>query len=78
MNVLRRTSLLIALLLAAGGSHAAGVNIGIVAPQDGNFASLGAEITSGANFQVQALKDFRRPSSTNPARRMAAGRWPRR
>jgi branched-chain amino acid transport system substrate-binding protein len=57
MNVLRRIPLLISLLLAAGSSYAAGVNIGVVAPQDGNFASLGAEITAGANFEVQALKD---------------------
>ncbi|AYG59276.1 branched-chain amino acid ABC transporter substrate-binding protein [Rhizobium jaguaris] len=57
MNVLRRTSLLISLLLAAGSSHAAGVNIGIVAPQDGNFAALGAQITTGANFQLQAQRD---------------------
>ena len=57
MNVLRRTPLLIALLLAEGSSHATGVNIGIVAPQDGNFASLGAQITTGANFQLQAQQD---------------------
>ncbi|NTG46988.1 ABC transporter substrate-binding protein [Agrobacterium rhizogenes] len=57
MNVLRRTPLLMLLLLAAGSSHAAGINIGIVAPQEGNFATLGAEITAGANFQVQAQQN---------------------
>lgn len=57
MNVLRRTPLLIMLLLAAGSSHAAGINIGIVAPQGGNFATLGAEITAGANFEVQAQQN---------------------
>ncbi|MDE1992835.1 MAG: ABC transporter substrate-binding protein, partial [Rhizobiaceae bacterium] len=57
MNVLRRTPLVIALLLAAGCSYAAGINIGVVAPQDGNFATLGAQITTGANFQIQALQN---------------------
>ncbi|WFU03572.1 branched-chain amino acid ABC transporter substrate-binding protein [Rhizobium sp. CB3171] len=57
MKVLPRTPLLIALLLAAGSSYAAGVNIGIVAPQNGNFAALGAQITTGANFEVQTLQD---------------------
>ncbi|MBN8951656.1 MULTISPECIES: ABC transporter substrate-binding protein [unclassified Rhizobium] len=57
MNVLRRLPLLFALLSAAGSSHAAGINIGVVAPQDGNFATLGAEITTGANFAIQAQKD---------------------
>ncbi|MBB3607774.1 ABC transporter substrate-binding protein [Rhizobium sp. BK602] len=57
MNVLRRTPLLMMLLLAAGSSHAAGVNIGIVAPQQGNFAALGAQITAGANFEIQARQD---------------------
>ncbi|MBB5577451.1 MULTISPECIES: branched-chain amino acid ABC transporter substrate-binding protein [Rhizobium] len=57
MNVLRRTPLLISLLLAASSGYAAGINIGIVAPQDGNFASLGAQITTGANFQLQAQQD---------------------
>ncbi|MBB6485264.1 ABC transporter substrate-binding protein [Rhizobium lusitanum] len=57
MNVLRRLPLLFALLSAAGSSYAAGIHIGVVAPQDGNFATLGAEITAGANFQIQGQKD---------------------
>ena len=57
MNVLRRLPLLFALLSAAGSSYAAGIHIGVVAPQDGNFATLGAEITTGANFQIQTQKD---------------------
>lgn len=57
MIALPRIPLLIALLLVAGGSHAAGVNIGVVAPQQGNYGLLGAQITTGANFQAQALKN---------------------
>ena len=57
MNVLRRLPLLLVLLSAAGSSHAAGIHIGVVAPQSGNFAMLGAEITTGANFEIQAQKD---------------------
>ncbi|AYG66390.1 MULTISPECIES: ABC transporter substrate-binding protein [unclassified Rhizobium] len=57
MNVLRRLPLLFVLLSAAGSSYAAGINIGVVAPQGGNFATLGAEITTGANFEIQAQKD---------------------
>ena len=57
MNVLRRLPLLLVLLSAAGNSDAAGIHIGIVAPQAGNFATLGAEITAGANFEIQAQKD---------------------
>ncbi|NLR96215.1 ABC transporter substrate-binding protein [Rhizobium sp. P38BS-XIX] len=57
MNVLRRLPLLFALLSAAGSSYAAGIHIGVVAPQDGNFGTLGAEVTTGANFEIQAQKD---------------------
>ncbi|NLS15829.1 ABC transporter substrate-binding protein [Rhizobium sp. P40RR-XXII] len=57
MNLLRRLPLLFALLSAAGSSYAAGIHIGVVAPQGGNFATLGAEITTGANFEIQAQKD---------------------
>ncbi|OCJ12568.1 amino acid ABC transporter [Rhizobium sp. AC27/96] len=57
MNVLRRLPLLFVLLSAAGSSYAADVHIGVVAPQDGNFATLGAEIIAGANFEIQAQKD---------------------
>ncbi len=57
MNVLRRLPLLFVLLSAAGSSYAAGIHIGVVAPQDGNFAMLGTEIIAGANFEIQAQKD---------------------
>ena len=40
------------LLLAAGECHAAGVTIGVVAPQDGNFAALGAQISAGARARI--------------------------
>ncbi len=53
MNVLRRLPLLFALLSAAGSSYAAGIHIGVVAPQDGNFAALGAQIIAGASFDIQ-------------------------
>lgn len=57
MKSLRRLLLSMALLSAAGSSHAAGINIGLVAPQGGNFAALGAQMTAGANFQAQAVQD---------------------
>lgn len=57
MNCLRRLSLSLALLLAAGSSHAAGIAIGLVAPQGGNFGLLGAQMTAGANFAAQGAKD---------------------
>ncbi|TXH85289.1 MAG: ABC transporter substrate-binding protein [Rhizobium sp.] len=57
MNVLRRLPLLFVLLSAAGSSYAAENRIGVVAPQDGNFATLGAEIVAGANFGIQQQKD---------------------
>lgn len=57
MNSRLRLPVFIALLLAAGTSHAAGVNIGVVAPASGNFASLGAQIKSGAGFEAEASKN---------------------
>ncbi|MET0747392.1 MAG: ABC transporter substrate-binding protein [Rhizobium sp.] len=57
MNSLRRLLLCLALLSAAQSSRAAGINIGLVAPQGGNFASLGAQMTAGATFEAQAAKN---------------------
>ncbi|WFS02494.1 branched-chain amino acid ABC transporter substrate-binding protein [Rhizobium tumorigenes] len=57
MNRLRRSLLALAMLSAAGSSHAAGVSIGVVAPQNGTFASLGAQMIAGAKFQAQAAND---------------------
>jgi branched-chain amino acid transport system substrate-binding protein len=52
MNISRGLGLLPMLLLAAGECHAAGVTIGVVAPQDGNFAALGAQISAGARARI--------------------------
>jgi branched-chain amino acid transport system substrate-binding protein len=41
------------LLLAAGECHAAGVTIGVVAPQSGNLAPLGAQVFAGASAKIQ-------------------------
>ena len=57
MNNRLRIPVFMALLLAAGTSHAAGVNIGVVAPSGGNFASLGVQITAGAGFEADASKN---------------------
>ena len=57
MKTVCRSMLLVASLLAAGSAFAAGVNIGVVAPQDGNFASLGAQIAAGAAFSAQSDKN---------------------
>ncbi len=57
MNRLRRSLLALALLSAAGSSQAAGISIGVVAPQNGTFASLGAQMIAGAKFQAQAASD---------------------
>jgi branched-chain amino acid transport system substrate-binding protein len=57
MNDLRRVLLSLVLLLAAQSSYAAGVNIGVVAPQGGNYAALGAQISAGAGAQIQASKN---------------------
>jgi branched-chain amino acid transport system substrate-binding protein len=54
MTNLRGIAAFLVLLLAAAESHAAGVTIGVVAPQDGNMASLGAQISAGAAFQIPA------------------------
>ncbi|PZM13163.1 branched-chain amino acid ABC transporter substrate-binding protein [Rhizobium tubonense] len=57
MNDVRGILLLVSLLLAAGSSHAAGVTIGVVAPQMGTYASLGAQITAGAGFESETSKN---------------------
>ncbi|MBB3319169.1 branched-chain amino acid transport system substrate-binding protein [Rhizobium sp. BK181] len=53
MNTLRGLALLLMLLLAAGECHAAGLIVGIVAPQNGNLAPIGAQIIAGASAKVQ-------------------------
>lgn len=57
MKTVCRSMLLAASLLAATGACATGVNIGVVAPQDGNFVSLGAQIVAGATFSAQNDKN---------------------
>ena len=57
MKTVSRSMLLVASLLTAGGACAAGVNIGLVAPQNGNFISLGAQMTAGAGFEAQASRN---------------------
>jgi branched-chain amino acid transport system substrate-binding protein len=57
MNDLRGILALVSLLLAAGSSHAAGVTIGVVAPQVGTYASLGAQIAAGAGFEAETSKN---------------------
>ena len=57
MNDLRGILALVSLLLAAGSGHAAGVTIGVVAPQVGTYASLGAQITAGAGFEAEISKN---------------------
>lgn len=53
MNTLRGLALLPMLLLAAGECHAAGLTIGVVAPQTGNLAPIGAQIIAGATARIQ-------------------------
>ncbi|MBY5539629.1 ABC transporter substrate-binding protein [Rhizobium leguminosarum bv. viciae] len=50
---LRGIAAFLALLGAAAESHAAGVTIGVVAPQNGPLALLGAQIAAGAGFEIQ-------------------------
>jgi branched-chain amino acid transport system substrate-binding protein len=57
MNSRLSIPVFVVLLLAAGPSYAAGVNIGVVAPSGGNFASLGAQIAAGAGFEAEASKN---------------------
>ncbi len=57
MMSLRVIAALLSLMALTAESRAAGVTIGVVAPQDGTFASLGAQIFSGANFQIRQAGD---------------------
>jgi branched-chain amino acid transport system substrate-binding protein len=52
MNILRGIAAFSMLLAAASAAHAAGITIGVVAPQSGNLQQLGAQIFAGANFQI--------------------------
>ncbi|WP_028744584.1 branched-chain amino acid ABC transporter substrate-binding protein [Rhizobium mesoamericanum] len=53
MNTMRGLALLPMLLLAAAECHAAGLTIGVVAPQSGNLAPIGAQIIAGATAKIQ-------------------------
>jgi branched-chain amino acid transport system substrate-binding protein len=53
MTISRCLGLLPLLLVAAGECHAAGVTIGVVAPQTGSFAPLGAQIAAGAEAKIR-------------------------
>jgi branched-chain amino acid transport system substrate-binding protein len=53
MTISRGLGFLPLLLLAAGECHAAGVTIGVVAPQAGSFAALGAQIRAGAEAKIR-------------------------
>ena len=50
---LRGIAAFLTLLVAAAQGHAAGVTIGVVAPQDGPLSLLGAQISAGAGFEIQ-------------------------
>ncbi|OWV83909.1 amino acid ABC transporter [Rhizobium sp. N122] len=50
---LRGIAAFLALLGAAAPGHAEGVTIGVVAPQNGSLALLGAQIAAGAGFEIQ-------------------------
>lgn len=52
MNILRGIAAFSMLFLAAAESHAAGVTIGVVAPQSGSLQQLGAQVFAGANYQI--------------------------
>ena len=53
MIISRGLGLFPLLLLAVGECHAAGVTIGVVAPQSGNFAALGAQVLAGAEAKIR-------------------------
>jgi branched-chain amino acid transport system substrate-binding protein len=57
MNRICRILPSLPLLFAAGSGYAAGVNIGVVAPQGGNYALLGAQIATGAGFEAKTSKN---------------------
>ena len=50
---LRGIAAFLTLLVAAAQGHAAGVTIGVVAPQDSTLGLLGAQISAGAGFEIQ-------------------------
>ncbi|TCU31677.1 amino acid/amide ABC transporter substrate-binding protein (HAAT family) [Rhizobium azibense] len=52
MNILRGIAAFSMLFLAAAESNAAGVTIGVVAPQGGDLQQLGGQIFAGANYQI--------------------------
>lgn len=52
MNILRGIAAVSMLLMAASAGHAAGVTIGVVAPQGGSLQQLGTQVFAGANFQI--------------------------
>jgi branched-chain amino acid transport system substrate-binding protein len=58
MIISRGLGLLPVLLLAAGECHAAGVTIGVVAPQTGSLAQLGAQIVAGAEAKIRQDGDI--------------------
>ncbi len=57
MTSLRVIAALLTLMALTAESRAAGVTIGVVAPQEGTFASLGAQISAGAGFQIRQAGD---------------------
>jgi branched-chain amino acid transport system substrate-binding protein len=52
MNILHGIAAFSMLFLAAAESDAAGVTIGVVAPQGGSLQQLGAQVFAGAKFQI--------------------------
>lgn len=57
MAVIRRLPIILASTLLASSSFAAGIVIGVVAPDKGNFESLGRQILNGATVQATAAGD---------------------
>ncbi|TCL73570.1 branched-chain amino acid ABC transporter substrate-binding protein [Rhizobium sp. BK251] len=57
MKVLRLIGISAALLLAAQAGHAAGVAIGVVVPQQGPYAAIGAQISAGAGLAADQSKN---------------------
>jgi branched-chain amino acid transport system substrate-binding protein len=57
MKNLRGIAAFLMLLVTAAAAHAAGVTIGVVAPQQGSLASLGAQVFAGAGFEIGQAGD---------------------
>ncbi len=72
MNILRGIAAFSMLLLAAAESHAAGVTIGVVAPQDGNLAAARRADLCRRQLSDQPRTAIPSSQSTNPARKTAA------